>query len=193
MEKRIRIKDIAERAGVSTGTVDRVIHQRGNVSPEVADRVMQVMRELNYEPNIIASTLAYNRKLPVGVLLPDYDSDPYWALPNLGLKRAFQNVRHYGIVLDTHLFGLFDPAAFLAKAHELLDAPEPPVAILFAPIFLRESIWLMEQCRTRGIASVLINTDMDDPDALCYVGQDSYQSGVLAGKLLSIGMGPDEY
>ena len=61
MAKRVRIKDIAERAGVSKGTVDRVIHNRGNVAPAVKQRVLEVMKELNYRPNILASALAYNK------------------------------------------------------------------------------------------------------------------------------------
>ena len=48
---KIRIKDIAERAGVSVGTVDRIIHGRGNVSPISMERVQKVLDEINYTPN----------------------------------------------------------------------------------------------------------------------------------------------
>ena len=43
---KIRIKDIAERAGVSVGTVDRIIHGRGNVSPISMERVQKVLDEI---------------------------------------------------------------------------------------------------------------------------------------------------
>jgi LacI family transcriptional regulator len=66
---RIRIKDIADKAGVSVGTVDRVIHKRGNVSAKVKAKVERVMTELGYRRNIIASTLAYNRTLRIAVLI----------------------------------------------------------------------------------------------------------------------------
>ena len=70
MNKRTTIKDIAAQAGVSTGTVDRVIHDRGRVSVDVKEKVLQVMQDLNFEPNLIASTLAFNRILTMGVLMP---------------------------------------------------------------------------------------------------------------------------
>ena len=54
----IRIKDIAERAGCSIGTVDRVIHNRGKVSAPVKKRVLEIIKELDYKPNVNARVLA---------------------------------------------------------------------------------------------------------------------------------------
>ena len=50
MAEKIRIKDIAERAGVSVGTVDRVLHKRPNVSESALKRVEKVLKEMNYQP-----------------------------------------------------------------------------------------------------------------------------------------------
>ena len=47
-QKRIRIKDIAKLAGVSAGTVDRVVHNRGNVSAKSREAVEKVLKEVNY-------------------------------------------------------------------------------------------------------------------------------------------------
>ena len=55
---RATIKMIAERAGVSIGTVDRVLHDRPYVKAEVRERILQVMEELDYRPNRMASALA---------------------------------------------------------------------------------------------------------------------------------------
>ena len=55
---RTTIKMIAERAGVSIGTVDRVLHDRPYVKAEVRERVLQVLEELDYHPNRMASALA---------------------------------------------------------------------------------------------------------------------------------------
>ena len=59
MAEKIRIKDIAERAGVSVGTVDRVLHKRPNVSEVALKKVEKVLKEMNYQPNVYASALAY--------------------------------------------------------------------------------------------------------------------------------------
>ena len=42
-KEKTRIKDIAERAGVSTGTVDRVLHNRPNVSPKALEKVQKAL------------------------------------------------------------------------------------------------------------------------------------------------------
>lgn len=190
MKKRVRIIDIAERAGVSPGTVDRVIHGRGNVSKKVEERIRRVMRELDYQPNRIASTLALNRTYRIATLLPDFRVDPYWDQPRKGVESAFRQVRHYNFVWEAHYFELHQPDDFRLKADAILrDAPD---ALLVAPVFLRAGIQLLEQCRQRQIPVVKINTDIEEDYSLCYVGQNSYQSGVLAGKLLHFFVQPGD-
>ena len=61
MSNRIRIKDIALRAGVSVGTVDRVLHNRSNVSKKAVVKVQEALKEMDYQPNMYASALAYNK------------------------------------------------------------------------------------------------------------------------------------
>ena len=187
MSRKPRIKDIAERAGVSPGTVDRVLHERGNVASEVRERVLQVMRETGYEPNLMARSLASNRKaLRIAVVLPDYRTDPYWTQPKEGAERAAEAVRPYGVEVEFYFFPMFDPKAFLARVRGALD--EGPDAVLFAPLFLQESEFLIAETTRLGIPKVMINTNLEGADALCYIGQDSYQSGVLAGRLLNFGL-----
>ena len=54
----VTIKKIAELAGVSTGTVDRALHDRGRVDPKVAQRIKQIALELDYRPNSVAKGLS---------------------------------------------------------------------------------------------------------------------------------------
>lgn len=187
MSQKPRIKDIAEKAGVSPGTVDRVLHERGNVAPGVRDRVLRVMQEMGYEPNLMARSLATNRKpLRIAAILPDYRSDPYWMQPKEGVERAAEAVRHYGVAVEFCFFPMFDPAAFLDRVKTVLATR--PDAVLFAPLFLQESEFLIAETTRLGIPKVMINTNIEGADALCYIGQDSYQSGMLAGRLLNFGL-----
>jgi DNA-binding LacI/PurR family transcriptional regulator len=64
-----RIKDIAIMSGVSTGTVDRIIHNRGKVSEEARVKVEEVLKKVDYRPNIVASALA-SKKTYKFVMLP---------------------------------------------------------------------------------------------------------------------------
>ena len=58
MVDKIRIKDIAQCAGVSVGTVDRVLHNRPNVSPKARIKVEKALKDMDYQPNMYASALA---------------------------------------------------------------------------------------------------------------------------------------
>ncbi len=186
MKKRIRIKDIADKAGVSTGTVDRVLHDRGNVAPGVKTKILEVAKDLGYERNPLASALAYNRTVRVATLLPDPEKDPYWKQTDIGVQKALKAVRHYGLLSEPIYFGLFSPKSFVASARQALE--KKPSGILFPPIFSEEARWLLEQCKERDIPTVIINTNIKDATPLCYIGQDSYQSGVLGARLLNFGL-----
>lgn len=183
---KVRIKDIAERSGVSSGTVDRVLHNRGHVAAEVRARVMDALKELGYVPNIMARTLANNRTLTIAAVLPDYRTDPYWVQPKEGVEMALQAMRHYGIAVQYYFFDLFAPSDFQRQAALALDSN--PDALLTSPLFQKEAEQLLASAQMRDLPVVLINTDIPHAQALCYIGQDSYQSGFLAARLLDFGL-----
>ena len=187
MSSKITIKDIAQKSGISTGTVDRVLHNRGNVAPDVVARVMEVIEQIGYEPNIMARSLANNKKpLRIAVILPDYRTDPYWAQPKEGAEWAAASVKHYGLSVEFHYFPLFQPKNYL-KLVRLVLATKPD-GILTAPIFQKEAQYLLSESSALKIPLVIINTFLDHPEILSYIGQDSYQSGILAGRLLNFGL-----
>ena len=64
------IKEIAALAGVSRGTVDRVLNDRGAVNPETAEKIRKIAKELDYKPNRAGLVLAAQKKrLKLGVIL----------------------------------------------------------------------------------------------------------------------------
>jgi LacI family transcriptional regulator len=186
MQKKVRIKDIAQKAGVSTGTVDRVLHSRGYVSEKAKQKVLDTLEEIGYERNLLASTLAYNRNHRIVALLPDYHIDPYWEQPFTGSQQAISALQHYGIQVEYIHFKLFDPEDFVKKAEQVLQ--RPPDGLLFPPLFLKEGKWLIDECEKEGIPAVIINTQIEGANVLSYIGQDSYQSGILAARLLDFAL-----
>lgn len=188
MNKRIRIKDIARIAGVSKGTVDRVLHNRGNVSVSARKKVIAAMEKLEYEPNVIASALASKKSWRIAVLIPDPKSDPFWEQPREGIMRAHKTLRDYGVEIDFYPFRDADPAHFRLQGNKMLSRHYD--ALLIAPSFARESHELLDQCEQRNLEYVEINTylERDHPAFLAYIGQDSYASGQVAAKLLNFEM-----
>ena len=69
--KKARIKDIAKLAGVSIGTVDRVIHNRGEVAEKTRLKVQRILKETNYSPNVMAQVLKSKKRFHLVSLLPE--------------------------------------------------------------------------------------------------------------------------
>ncbi|WP_022823830.1 LacI family DNA-binding transcriptional regulator [Hymenobacter norwichensis] len=185
MAKNVRIKDIAAKANVSVGTVDRVLHNRGRVAEDVRQKVLLMMKELEYEPNMIARTLGANRTYRLAAIQPNHTLDPYWQAPWDGIHKAARELQQYGITLTVYSYDMTRVDSFLEQA-ELATQSEPH-GILIAPLFYRESLPFFKQWQQQQIPYVLFNSYITDIEAVSYVGQDSYQSGFLAGKLLQFG------
>ena len=81
------IKDIATRAGVSTATVSYVINGTRFVSPQLRDRVMTAVAELDYRPNAVAQSLRQKRTRTIGLIIPD-NSNPFFAEVAKGVEDA---------------------------------------------------------------------------------------------------------
>ena len=127
----IRIKDIAEKAGCSIGTVDRVIHRRGKVSAAVEKRILGIMKELNYKPDLSARALASKRSLTLGILLPSYRKGEFWELPNLGIREAITQYEEEGFNIHAIQHKYTEPGPILQRGYEIdrqangRDHPEP--------------------------------------------------------------------
>ena len=67
----IRLKDIAQELGVSTVTVSKVLRGNTDIGERTRALVLKRMRELNYQPNMLARGLASGRSFAVGLVVPD--------------------------------------------------------------------------------------------------------------------------
>lgn len=183
--KNIRIKDIAKLAGVSVGTVDRVIHNRGRVSQEALKKVTSVMEQIDYKPNLIARTLGSNKNYRIAAIIPDPQQDPYWSQSNLGILQAQSEWTQYGINIDLHVFDLFNKDSFHTTAQEAIATK--PDGVLIAPIFYHEALPIFELLKAEQIPYVLFNTNIPEASPLSFIGQNLYQSGKVAAQLLHFG------
>ena len=65
------IKEISERANVSTATVSKVLNGKGSVSEKTRQNILQVARELNYRPNLNARNLKSGQSRTIGIITED--------------------------------------------------------------------------------------------------------------------------
>lgn len=182
----VRIKDIAKKAGVSAGTVDRVIHNRGRVSEKVKKDILKILEEVNYEPNLMARALSSHKAYHLAALIPDPFTDSFWEAPKSGIENAEKDLKQYGIVVKQYIFDPYDVNSFIEKANAISESRAD--GIILSPIFYRESLLFFEQWKNKNIPFVLFNTQITEYDPLSYIGQNSLQSGYLAGKLIHYGL-----
>lgn len=71
---KVTIKDVAKKANVSISTVSNVINKSKWVSPEISERVLEVVKELGFRPNAIARSLIKKESLLIGVLIPGIEN-----------------------------------------------------------------------------------------------------------------------
>lgn len=179
------IKEIAEKAKVSVGTVDRVLHNRGDVSEKTREKVMRIVRESNYEPNLFARQLVLNKHFSIASILPGHKEGDYWAYPELGIKRSVNELKSFGMRNENFYFEEENGPDFERVVREVLKAR--PDGILLAPVIYKKALWLAEYCEQQHIPLVLIDSDLPGIAKLASIGQDAYQSGRLAAKLLQFG------
>lgn len=75
--KKATMVDVANRAGVTIGTVSHVINKTAPITEETTKRVMEAIKELDYKPNSIARALRTKKSYVIGFLLPDVTNEFY--------------------------------------------------------------------------------------------------------------------
>ena len=71
VQPRRNLREVAERAGVAMSSVSRVLTDHPDVSPRMRQRVLAVVDELGYEPNLLAQSLRRGSSLSVGFVIRD--------------------------------------------------------------------------------------------------------------------------
>lgn len=169
MAERIRIKDIALKAGVSVGTVDRVLHKRPNVSAKAREKVEKVLKEQNYEPNIYASALAYNKSYHFCVLIPRHDQIAYWEEVEQGVKKAADVRKDFNISVSIHYYDRFDHDSFIAEAESCFD--DKPNGMVIVPATLDITKQVTDHLHEASIPFVLLDSYMPDLRPLAFYGR----------------------
>lgn len=184
MVEKIRIKDIAERAGVSVGTVDRVLHQRPNVSPKARVKVEQALKEMNYQPNMYASALAYNKSYNFEVLIPRHEQVAYWEEIEEGVRMAEEARRDFNIHAHISYYERFDDDSFRRTAQDCIDST--PDGVVIVPSDLEVTREFTDRMHEQNIPFVMLDSYMPDLRPLSFFGQDSFSSGYFAARMLML-------
>lgn len=190
-KEKARIKDIARLAGVSIGTVDRVLHNRGEVAESTREKIRNILKETNYSPNVMAQVLKSKRSFHLVSLLPEPTIiNSYWQKHPGGMTRALKELDLFPLNHTCINFDMQREEDFQKKTRKVLELN--PDGVLLAPIFKSESIAFCKRLTRDYIPFVFIDGYIDDTDFLAYIGEDVYRSGKVAGQLIDMVTATDE-
>ena len=146
---------------------------------------MAIVAEMGYKPNIFASNLASKKQVTFAILLPKAPSkEGYWSKPLLGVQKRISELKHYGVQVISFTFSQSNPKEFVQEAEKIIELK--PDGILMAPFFKKESLPFIEKLKELNIPFVFIDSEIKNAGQISYIGQNSYQSGLVSGKLLSL-------
>jgi LacI family transcriptional regulator len=181
----ITIKDIAKKANVSEGTVDRVIHNRGGVSKKTASKIKEILEYHDFSVNPVASALASKNKHFIATLIPTYnDADLFWKYPYLGILKGAKDVQNFGVKVNNFTYNQYDTSSYLNSFYDLLETK--PTAVIMVPNFSKETKYIVQKLEKLNIPYLFLNIDIDGFKNMAYVGQNSYMAGYIAGKLMNL-------
>ncbi|MDO4956530.1 MAG: LacI family DNA-binding transcriptional regulator [Bacteroidales bacterium] len=181
---RIRIKDIAEKAGVSVGTVDRVLHGRPNVSEKSRIKVEEVLKRIDYQPNMYASALASNKYYKFFCLFPQHKPGEYWTEVEKGVMRAQSKFNDFNISVEIFYYDPFDSQSFLKAAEQMQQREFDGVII--NPTKVEVTSQFTEQLNEKEIPFVFIDSNIPELHPLSFWAQNSQKSGYFAARMLKL-------
>ncbi|MDR1381488.1 MAG: substrate-binding domain-containing protein [Tannerella sp.] len=185
-----RIKDIAAMAGVSVGTVDRVLHERGRVSEDALKKVKKALKELDYQPNLIARSLASKKAWRILVLMPSFEPGEYWSEVSKGFDKVEREFSIYHLQIERRFFNQYDRRSFDILTTDIKK--EECQGVIIATLFSNSTFKFSQWLDRKNIPYVFIDSYIDNTNCIAYYGTDSYKSGYIGGRLLYESIHPDD-
>ena len=179
----MNIYDVSQRAGVSIATVSRVLNGNPNVSEKTRARVLQVMDELGYTPNVFARGLGLGTMKTIGIMCSD-SSDPYLANAIYFLERELRSNGYDSILCCTGA-SLENKRQYF----ELLLSKRVDAMILAGSKFVemkdRDNAYIIEAARELPV--MLVNGYLNAPGIYSTVCDDYTAVFQAADKLIDSG------
>lgn len=180
----ITIKKIAELCSTSRGTVDRVINKRGNVNPELEKRILEVMKEYNYKPNVTAKALVkFKKKRTIGVVINSIGNNFYDSVIE-GINKAKEKVSDYNVDVIIKEIKGYDDKIQLEAICEL--ERQKISGLVLTPVYSKIIIEKVNALKAKGIPTVFANADVDESNRFAVVSANNKKSGKIAAQIASL-------
>jgi LacI family transcriptional regulator len=178
----ITIKQIADLAGTSRGTVDRVLHNRGSVNPEIAKRILDIAEANNYRSNPFAKALVKGDKRHVVGIVLNSVGNPFFEEVLRGITEASEKYRKYGFEINIKEIKGYNEEEQLKAIRAVIAAN--PSALAITPMNTKGIS--KELSELTSIPIVTINQDIPLKNKFAFVGCDYSNSGRVSGDIAKL-------
>jgi len=181
------IRKIAELTGYSLGTIDRAINNRGRISKETQNKILEVAKKIGYTPNIFARNLKLAKVYRFGIIMPnDNEDNGYWKLPTIGINKALDEFNSYKIEVLYFTYSKTNNTS-IKKAFTL--AIESGVDGLGIVPMLNNSFKKFIETIPSTLPYIFFDAEIQETKSIAFIGQDSYASGYLSAKIMNMCLG----
>jgi len=164
------MKDIARDLGVSVVTVSKVLRNHSDIGEQTRKRILQRMKEVNYQPNPAARTLVSGRTNLVGLIVPDLIY-PFFAQVAKGISAKLR-AQDYSLIISS---SEDDPNMERREIDQMLARRVD--ALILASV--QSSAESLNKMQDRGIPCVLLDRKLPGVSAN-FVGIDDVNAGMIA-------------
>ncbi len=180
----VTMQDIAQKAGVSRGTVDRALNHRGRINPEVAEKIEKIAKELGYIHRTRKRRNTGNRKVRIGIIT-QLSKAAFMSEINRGIRTAQKELERHGTEVILREQTDVDEKKQIQQINELMERKIDGLAIMpidSEPVRAK----LNQMISGENIPVVTFNTDIVGTGRVCFTGMDNYKSGRVAAGLMEM-------
>lgn len=184
MARRVTIKDIATKAGVSIGAVHCALVGKPGVSEDTRRRIAAIAKECGYRPNAIASSLK-RKAIRIAAAFPGPSNENRFYFSHVweGIRDYLASMRDYNIEILEYPY--YDDFAGQPGVLETISRQDDIDGVLTLGYMESANRAMLGRFRSQGIPLVLVGSDIPDSGRLCCVQPDYDVVGRTLAELLS--------
>lgn len=180
----ITIQQIADIAGVSRGTVDRALHNRGRVKTEISEKIQRIAAENSYTVKHPAgSALQQKKNIRIGVVT-QLSCSPFMRRVNQGIRDIARTLNSRNVQVIWEETATVDEDAQLKLINRLAEEQIQGLAIM--PADCGKIRKRLNQLTEKGIPVITFNSDIAGTARRCFIGLDNKKSGRTAAGLMGL-------
>ncbi|UWP58885.1 LacI family DNA-binding transcriptional regulator [Ruminococcus gauvreauii] len=184
---KITTQAIADLAGVSRATVDKVIHNRPGVSDAVREKIKAIIIETNYQPVHLRKYMREEKKqIRIAVIIPELQDDFMNSL-KAGMDTSYLEFQPYGLHVDYYHCANYEPQQLIAILKHFKELPIDGIAL--RGLRNKHITELISDFADMNIPVFTYDADLPNSRRVSFIGEDLYRTGQISASLLCKSIG----